>query len=175
VLCGLIYLGAAKLRYRSVSAEDYIIEDTLESVPQPRRFITPNGPAQVPDTTATKVTDSPADKSEPLPANFPRQRAFFTFESAPEENASSQRPRPEETEPKSEPAEESLPASPQRIAAEETAVDTGDPVADRIRKAFSEGSIRTLFEESARRTTPRAAEPDEDSPEHSAPPDRLAG
>lgn len=176
VLCGLVYLGAAKWRYRSVSNEDYIIENPMESAPPLGRFITPDVPVQVPDPSTNKVAGSPPNPSEPLPASFPRQRAFFTFDPSPQEDVPPRPVRLEETEQRSpEPTEEPLVASEERTAMEESAAETGDPVADRIRKAFSEGSIRTLFEESAIRNARIADESDEDSPEHSAPPDRLAG
>ena len=176
VLCGLIYLGAAKWRYRSVPNEDYIVEDAVERVPAAQRFITPNVPPPAPEPSVNKVADLPAERSEPLPASFPRQRAFFTFDPAPEEDAPSHGDRPEEPEQRfSAPAEEPPAVRPERTAVEENVAETGDPVADRIRKAFSEGSIRTLFEESATRRAHDAPEADEDSPEHSAPPDRLAG
>ncbi len=183
VLCGLLYLGAAKWRYRSAPYEDYLVENTVVSAPHPQRFITPDAPVQAADTSVTKA-DSSENRSEAAPAaSSPRQRAFFTFDPAPLENAPSRletapsRSVLSEEDEQLSPghAEKPLVASQERITLEECAIETGDPVADRIRKAFSEGSIRTLFEEAAIRNAEDTARADEDSPEHSAPPDRLAG
>lgn len=203
VLCGLLYLGAAKLRYRSVPGDDYIIEDAAEPSQPVQRFITPD----VPLRPATPVASRPADfrqekAAAPDQETAPRQRAIFTFDPGPAESTSLPS-LPDEEVPSAQPAEEhavsetsattsstTLPttalaappttpfaAPPENLASsgDPLSEEGGDPVSERIRKAFSEGSIRNLFEESSMRDPDDAIVQGADRDEDSAPPDRLAG
>lgn len=103
VLCGLLYLGGAKLRYRTgagdASAYDAGDDGSAAVSPvYPQRFITPSGPV--------KAAEPPVSRAEALPvATSPRQRVPFTFEPAPMERAPARSTPPAaQEEPPPEPA-----------------------------------------------------------------------
>lgn len=123
VLCGLLYLGGAKLRYRSGAGDAGAIDEGGDgsapvSTSYPQRFITPSGPV--------KAAEPPAARADTLPvATSPRQRAPFTFEPAPMERAPARSTPPAaQEEPPPEPAAQPPEAREELRAEDNAAADT---------------------------------------------------